>query len=411
MVKKMYNDKNSLQHIFIFIFGLICGLKLTLFGEIYVGEIVAIIFSPLYLIFRKISKNELYFLLACFLWSICQILSDIVNNTNFQDSLKGTLTPLVFLATILFYFIFLKKGEKSLALFLLGICFISIIQMLVLPSDYQKINIWKFGLGLMTLNVILIYFSFLSKGNKLNLFIAFLIFLIVSMVNDYRSMAFFPILGYLLYNFFQKRQVNLALSKFTIIKIIIPLVVSVILINFIAAKMFESGYLNGVLPSEVDQKFRSQATSDVGLILAGRSESLISLRAFMDAPFFGHGSWAKDYRYVDEYILLRFKYGLSNEIVETDKELIPTHSYIMGSAVWYGFMGILIWLFITNLVLKNYFRYATKLPIYFHVGIILFLWNLLFSPFGADARWNTGLFFAVFFVFIWHQKEHANKYY
>lgn len=408
MVKIMHNEKFSLQHFLILIFGLICGLKLNLIGEIYVGEIIAIIFSPLYLIFRKISKNELYLLLACFLWSIFQILSDIVNSTNFQDSLKGVLTPLVFLVTILFYFNFLKKDQKSLALFLLGVCFISIFQMLIFPSEHQKINIWKFGLGLMILNIILIYFSFLSKSNKISLFVAFLIFLIVSIFNDYRSLAFFPIFGYLLYKFFQKHQLNLVFSKFTIIKILIPLIVSVIVINFTAARLFESRYLNGVLPQEVDQKFRAQATSDVGLILAGRSESLISFRAFMDAPFFGHGSWARDSRYVDEYILMKFKYGVSDNIVETDKDLIPTHSYIMGAAVWYGFMGIFIWLFITNLVLKNYFLNASKLPIYFHVGIILFIWNLLFSPFGADARWNTGLFFGVFFVFIWHQKKYVN---
>lgn len=401
----MFKNNSSFLYFYIFIFGFLCGVKVNLLGQIYIGEIFAILFFPFYLIFRRVSRIELGIFLSCLLWSICQIISDIINNTIFIDSLKGVLTPLVFFAVILVFFNILKKDVKKIAYFLLGVSFVSIAQMLIYPTDYQIANMWKFGLGLMTLNIILIYFSFFNKKRKVILLVCILVFLIISLLNDYRSMAFFPLAGYIVYIYFGRYSLNKKFAKFSVFKLIVPLFVLFLLINSIAANLFESGYLNGFLPQEVDQKFRAQATSNVGLILAGRSESLISLRAFWDSPWYGHGSWAKDARYIDEYTYLKYIYGVSDSLKNEDQELIPTHSYIMGSAVWLGFMGILIWLFLTNMILKNYFINFKILPIYFHVGIILFLWNLLFSPFGADARWNTGLFFASFFAYIWCKRS------
>ena len=148
---------------------------------------------------------------------------------------------------------------------------------------------------------------------------------------------------------------------------------------------------------EVAQKYRLQASADVGVLLAGRSESLISLKAYADAPILGHGSWAQDKAsYLDDYISLRYRYGITEENkVEDDSPLIPAHSYLIGAMVWGGIVGGLFWVLFSWRIARIYLTAASALPLYFHVGMVTFLWNLLFSPFGAAARWELAIFFAV----------------
>jgi hypothetical protein len=76
----------------------------------------------------------------------------------------------------------------------------------------------------------------------------------------------------------------------------------------------------------------------------------------------------------------------------------------MSSLVWAGSMGGVFWLVLTNKALKKYLADFARLPWYFHVMFVFFLWNLLFSPFGGDNRWQTAIFLAALFGWRANQK-------
>ena len=134
---------------------------------------------------------------------------------------------------------------------------------------------------------------------------------------------------------------------------------------------------------------------------------LISIKAILDSPILGHGSWARDITgyYNNEYNYIRYKAGIVENFNQVDRDFIPSHSFIFGAGVWYGIGGIILWFYLINNLLKDYFKYIIYLPIYFHVGIVIFVWNCFFSPFGAENRINTALFCSFFLAYIFSIKR------
>jgi hypothetical protein len=169
--------------------------------------------------------------------------------------------------------------------------------------------------------------------------------------------------------------------------------VAFIILNYILTTIFLSDFYLNSLDEYARAKAYKQASSEYGALIGGRTESLISLQAFFDKPFFGHGSWAKDDgNYIEKYVGIVDNLGL----LEGDKGasnyelgLIPTHSFILGSIVWAGFLAIFFWLYILKKIAYMLFVYG-KYVNYFTVYLLVNLfWNILFSPFGYDHRWET----------------------
>jgi hypothetical protein len=75
---------------------------------------------------------------------------------------------------------------------------------------------------------------------------------------------------------------------------------------------------------------------------------------------------------------------------EYDKgdDLIPTHSHIFGSWVEAGILGALFWFWILKLIVSSMARVTGNeplLPVFAYISF-LFVWNIFFSPFGAEGR-------------------------
>jgi hypothetical protein len=135
-----------------------------------------------------------------------------------------------------------------------------------------------------------------------------------------------------------------------------------------------------------------------GLLIGGRNEIIVSSRAIMDSPFLGHGSWAKDVTYLDLYAELGGQ-NLANyreaAAMLFDNAVIPTHSHFFGAWVDGGiggavFWGYAFWLFYEALICAVISR-SRLAPLYLLV-IVLELWDILFSPFGAERRFTEALF-------------------
>jgi hypothetical protein len=147
----------------------------------------------------------------------------------------------------------------------------------------------------------------------------------------------------------------------------------------------ESGWLG----DQAQSKYETQASGDLGLLLGGRSEMLISTLAIADSPILGHGSWARDFHYVELYVTLLESSGAVIVGDPYESDLIPTHSHLFGAWVEAGIFGASFWAFIIVIIMVAAYRClkVENIPTSF-VAFFLFLllWDVLFSPFGADQR-------------------------
>jgi len=130
-------------------------------------------------------------------------------------------------------------------------------------------------------------------------------------------------------------------------------------------------------------------------LLSGRSESLISTRAIADSPIIGHGSWARSDEYANMHRMLLRERGFQVAPKRGEKaELIPSHSYILGSWVEAGVLSVPLWVTVFLLALFAFLRTSDlRSPYLPLVGFCAaqLLWSVPFSPFGASERFMVSV--------------------
>jgi len=235
-------------------------------------------------------------------------------------------------------------------------------------------------------------------------------FLLVSFYYDSRSIAVLSFLAGLTYTFsLTGRGVRFFASfggKWGLARLLLLIVAAALLLNAGATALFSSDLFLSRISSAAAQKYKAQASGTFGLLLGGRSDLLVSVQAFLDEPLLGHGSWPKDtqgYSAAQVQKLYELGYPQASQMVETTP-WIPTHSYLMGALVWSGIIGGLFWIALLYVVLGRFMKTKGRLPLYFYIGTVGLVWDVLFSPFGASARWNTAVFLAAFLFY-----THVNK--
>jgi O-antigen ligase len=159
---------------------------------------------------------------------------------------------------------------------------------------------------------------------------------------------------------------------------------------------------SGLLGEEAQNKNESQSSGKYGVLLGGRTEMLGYLPAIYDSPILGHGSWAKDPKYFIAEREALAELGYSNaedmSVEELEVGLIPTHSCLFGAWVDAGILGALFWAWMLVIIVKAFLRVypasVSILPIMSLLGFQL-LWDILFSPYGAKARYQVSYEFVM----------------
>jgi hypothetical protein len=149
---------------------------------------------------------------------------------------------------------------------------------------------------------------------------------------------------------------------------------------------------NGWLGLDARDKYFAQTSGGLGLLQAGRAEQLVSVQAIADSPIVGHGSWAKDDAYVSILLDILESKGVAPGADYREQRLIPTHSHLTGAWVQAGIMGGVFWLVVMGIAIKAlYFTLKRQGAPATFAGFILIsiFWEVLFSPFGAEARYAT----------------------
>lgn len=387
----------------VFIVGLVSSQKINLFGEVFVGEALC----GLVLLFNakkiRVPPGGMSLLGLLFVWFVAQSLSDIINQTEIIKALKGILVP-VFVAIILLGLsTAFHQRYHYLPIYLFGV-FIGMWVSRLVGSEYYASNPWKWGLGS---SVALCFFTWIhfycKAGRTVYLLGGAAVFVVVCLANSSRSMAAFMLLASMVALLSARIKMfpfywNLGASSSGGLKLFGIILLGVIIIDRAMVGLFSFGPFLDLLPLADAVKYSSQAANKWGAILGGRTELLVSLEAFWDSPLLGHGSWAENSHYVYSHLdKVDASGGLLMDLTAAENNitsyLIPSHSYLMGAVVWGGVFAGLFWLRVLGICLKGLLRNSViSSPLYIYITVGM-MWNILFSPFGADARWLSTLLF------------------
>lgn len=365
------------------------------FGRLYLTDLVGVVLF-LFLLkapdaIERLGRIKTVFILLG-LWFLSQIVTDIVRDTAPQDYLRVWAKIAFFGIQIAALWLFLPRRRAYLVAFALGMGLAAGFGVL---EEYEGAE-WKFGYDQAAVFIL-----------------SSLLILAARFVPHMRKLSPLLLGGVATFVLFQNAR-----SAFVVIALAAVICALVIMVErwpalqqrirptgfvillvggIIGAGAISAGYgdiaRSGALGPEAQIKHEQQTSGEISLLLGGRSESLISVRAIADSPIIGHGSWAKDRRYVELYRSLRLRLGMDwEDPFFQSRELIPTHSYFFGSWVEAGVLGAVFWLYIFALPFIASYRLLKSrealLPLVAFLAIGL-VWAIPFSPFGSTERFTA----------------------
>lgn len=186
------------------------------------------------------------------------------------------------------------------------------------------------------------------------------------------------------------------------------IIVCVMMIGVIFSfKVFYSWMANnGMLTDKQLTKYNIQTERGTGLlslIMRGRAEPFIGLRAALDNPILGYGAHPIDDN--DYYLQYIQKYASEEDVLRYmsykrdhpgARNTIPSHSHIIGGWVVAGLGGLLFWSYVLFVIIRHLRKYMASIPQlcgYYSLMIAAYLWNIFFSPLGSRA--DLALFVAM----------------
>lgn len=353
-----------------------------------------------------IARNPLAVtvLLAGCAWLVTQGLSNWINETTRLDNVRGLANVAVFLVTLAFWCAMLSTVYRALLFAGLGLCAGTLLQVALQPDIYQQVDPWKFGVGHS---------------------VTFALALVVGHAR-LRARAFsVPIfLGFAATHFAMGSRALAGLSLLTAAAIAVvggvPLLRRANLPTFallafsavVAIAGLRLGYewalQSGWVPEEMRVKFESQGASDLGFILGGRSELLVSTRAIAERPWLGYGSWARDEGFANELLLARLASGQSMVTALVEDDYIPSHSHLFGAWVQGGIVGAAFWFGVLVLLAVRLWQHAPLVsPEGIAVTYLLFslAWDIPFSPLALGSRTWSALAIAVLVSYVWRSQR------
>jgi hypothetical protein len=242
-----------------------------------------------------------------------------------------------------------------------------------------------------------------------------LVLTVVSLGNESRSALISPIL-FMFYLVFKSGKLDnfnrflYSLTRKSISTPFIALVLSIGLANIAITSLMQVPFVLSLMPDNVQEKTLQQSTNQFGVLLGGRSEIFASAQAFLDKPLLGHGSWAQDPK--GTYTALRtdrlndagqdVNYERLNYIIQnSERLLIPAHSFMFGALVWAGIAGGLFWLVILFYVVRSLLENYLIFPYYFIAEGYGLIWGIFFSPFAYSTRFSSAVFMSALISAIW----------
>jgi hypothetical protein len=403
-------------------------LQIALVGKLVVSELLALLLLPWLFRARERVRAPSWIFLLWAAWLASQVITDLVVHSTFADWARGW-AGIVFTLVNLLAVLALASTPRRARIFASGIATGGILGFFFAPYIYAATDPWKWAFALPVGYLIAVIASNARVGSRPWLpVLLFALFGLVNALLVFRSLSGVALVtaGYLLAAWIVRDRLPRTLGRAKRVGLAVAIYGTTGVTVFVGLNAAAAA---GVFGAVAQQKFDDQTgvppastapTASIGpegaatagssaapagsaatsaptptpanpmaIIAGGRAEILSSTRAILDSPILGHGSWAKDPKYVELQ-----KQGLQDLNIPrgnapTDPSLIPTHSYLLGSWVWAGFAGGLFWAAIAALalwVLANLFGSTSPfVPLIVFVTTLL-LWNIAFSPYIANRR-------------------------
>ncbi|MGE5490051.1 MAG: hypothetical protein ACM31P_02065 [Actinomycetota bacterium] len=352
-------------------------------GRLFLSEILLVCLAPLLIAMRgRMLATGLprQLLMLGALWLLAQVLTDEIRGTPFADWSRGWAKIALVSINFISIFLLLNGSRFRYLMFAAGIALGQILGYFYNPNEYAYDYPWKFGYGTAVTLLAILAASSLSFAGRLFSAGAMLAMGAVNFYMGFRSLGLVCLLGGCILLLMRPRR---SLSDSPVKTALLAGIAMIGVVSF-----YEHGASQGYFGEQEQEKYRWQSAGTMGVVVGARSEILASAQAVKDSPLIGHGSWAKDPKYVfamaDELEALGYEV---HGVLESD--LIPSHSYLMGAWVEAGVVGAVFWSFGLILICRVLFRMRgidSILAPLVAFEALNFLWAIPFSPFGAEAR-------------------------
>lgn len=374
--------------------GLCCEIHTI--GEVFPADLLVLLTFAMLLVSGKVRLPErtAQITLALFaVWWLGQAVTDVVRRTPIDAVARGW--AIIIMSAISFVTIYLLIGDSTrrLILFAIGFAAAIVIRYLVDPGVFAPAYPWKFGYGLaVTLAMVL---SAVAIHKRTIIPSAILLLAgTINLVEGYRSLALVCVAAAAIILGHRLRRIVPRLG--TALPMMLLLAAALGL-----SRAYDHLAGSGALGLKAQQKFDRQSPGVLGVIVGGRSELISAMLAIRDSPLLGHGSWARDpnYKYTmsADAILLSLGYPVLAPTPQDDP-LLLSHSHILGAWVNAGVLGALFWAWIAWLAGRAVVAISRSndpcAPLFAFLVCSL-LWDLLFSPYGAERRIVTSYYIVV----------------
>jgi len=367
-------------------------LEIKVIGNLYISDLELALLLPALVVIRgRLLNNKLpkMFLMCGLLWLLGQVTTDILRHSSFHDYSRGWALIVFTLINFTSLYLLLVGRNRRILLYAFGLALGAIVAYFVNPDIYAQTYHWKFGYGPAVTLLIVLFATFVRKGTNYKPALSSLLMFLAAGINlymDFRSLSGVCFLAgtYLLMQAFYGRR------SYKKVRIKIQNIILIGVVIFIAAigifKLYEYAANNGLIGTSAEQKYEAQASGEYGVIIGGRSELLVSIRAIMASPIIGYGSWPKDCHFAALEVQLRRKLGYGNE-GSSNSCLLPSHSFVFGTWIGAGILGALFWIWVLILPARILpWLYKTMEPMTPLIAFIMFniTWAILFSPYASE---------------------------
>jgi hypothetical protein len=376
-------------------------IEIRLIGTLFLQDVIAVGLLAILLVAEP-NKGQLLkplkpFILLALVWLTGAIITDIWVSSELENLARGWSKISLFIIHTLVLWLLSRGNLKVLAVYMLATGVVYVSEAVLLPTKLQEIDPWKFGIGsgLMIMTAALSAFVVGKNALLKNLPLALsMVVALISLLLNARSLFGVALLS-VLYSFgasylANRRSIHRLVNRWSFLVVII--------LGLLMSQAMIAGYgqlaSQGALGEDARSKYERQTGADMSLLQGGRPESLVSIQAIKDSPIIGHGSWARD-RYYTNMFFNELKWrGLLTEaqwwnFSESQADLIPSHSHLLGSWVEAGILSVPIWIYALILSFEALFAVVKlrSLPSLLATATAFFvIWDVLFSPFGADGR-------------------------
>ena len=382
-------------------------IKMDIIGRLYLTDILLLCLLP-YLFAKRgkrlFSKLPITTIILLIFWLIFQIISDLINESDFHNFVRGWAMIIFTLINFSALYLLLHGNTKRLITYAVGLASGEIIGYLISPTSYSIAHPWKFGYGHSITLLLIIGTILINQKQKIFRYWPSVGMFIVSTINlimGTRAVSGVTFLSGCYMVFSERNRSNKRNIKNNI-KQLMLIAFLMIAGAWGVISIYKYTVLNGYLGQKALQKYEMQAYGKYGLVLGGRSEVLVSGLAVLDSPVIGHGSWAKDCRYASLYTDIKKHEGYDSGENYQDC-LIPTHSHLMGAWVQAGVFGAIFWLWIFTLpcrcLMNTFNKYSKLTPLVVYAAFML-IWDILFSPYGAERRFITPYYIVLMISFL-----------